>query len=72
MIKTLLKVINNLVIHKVFKKQTECVSFLKLYKILNSMPVSKSSKGGFFSESAIRFSNLQNKNIPDYYLELEI
>jgi hypothetical protein len=30
------------------------------------------SKGGFFSESAIRFSNLQNENIPNYYPELEI
>ena len=29
-------------------------------------------KGGFFSESAIRFSNLQNENIPNYYPELEI
>ena len=29
-------------------------------------------KGGFFSESAIRFSNLQNKSIPNYYPELEI
>ena len=32
------------------------------------------SKGGFFSESAIRFSDLQisKKNIPKNYLELEI
>ena len=29
-------------------------------------------KGGFFSESAIRFSNLQNINIPKNYPELEI
>ena len=31
-----------------------------------------SPKGGFFSERAIRFSNLQNKNIPKNYPELEI
>ena len=30
------------------------------------------AKGGFFSESAIRFSNLQNENIPKNYLDLEI
>ena len=30
-----------------------------------------SPKGGFFSESAIRFSNLQKKNIPKNYPELE-
>ena len=30
------------------------------------------SIGCFFSESAIRFSNLRNKNIPNYYPELEI
>ena len=30
------------------------------------------TKGGFFSESAIRFSNLQKKNIPKNYPELEI
>ena len=29
-------------------------------------------KGGFFSESVIRFSNLQKKNIPKNYPELEI
>ena len=30
------------------------------------------SKGGFSSERAICFSNLQNKNIPKNYPELEI
>ena len=30
------------------------------------------AKGSFYSESAIRFSNLQKKNIPNYYPELEI
>ena len=30
------------------------------------------TKGGFFSESAIRFSNLQNENIPKNYPELKI
>ena len=35
---------------------------------LNQLP----AKGDFFSERAIRFSNLQNKNIPKNYPELEI
>ena len=36
--------------------------------------VSRTTKGGFFSESAIRFFNLQisKKNIPKNYPELEI
>ena len=33
---------------------------------------SRNTKGGFFSETAIHFSNLQNKNVPNYYPELEI
>ena len=41
--------------------------FLKLGSI-----VLKLSKGGFFPESAIPFLNLQNKNIPNYYPDLEI
>ena len=30
------------------------------------------TKGGFFSESAIHFSNPQNENIPNHYPELEM
>ena len=43
--------------------------FLSLEVLVFS--ISKTSKGAFFSESDIRFSNLQ-KNIPNNYHELEI
>ena len=44
------------------------------YVILLTCKVSDDTKDGFFSESAIRFSDLQisKKNIPKNYPELEI
>ena len=43
--------------------QTQCEFDCRLFR---------SAKGGFFSERAIRLSNLQNRNIPKNYPELEI
>ena len=42
--------------------------------VMTAWLIRTSSKGDFFSESAIRFSNLQisKKKFPNYYPELEI
>ena len=51
--------------------------FLNLKFLYNSLQkfieiVASKAKGGFFSESVIRFSNLQDENTPKNYPELEI
>ena len=51
-----------------FKYPFDHNEYHALIKIFWTIP----TKGGLFSERAIRFSNLQNKNIPNYYPELEI
>ena len=53
----------------------DSLRFIKdLGSIVSEATGEKRAKGGFFSESVIRFSNLQisKKNIPKNYPELEI
>ena len=73
--KTLLKLFNGNTETFVFAKSDVDAEDLSIFvhlapKDRNTMEVI--FKGGFFSESAKCFSNLQKKNIPNHYPELEI